>query len=393
MVVGGDPRLGANPCLWLARLQPAGDAMTSIGIVDDNPAVLRQMRLLMERAGFSDVRAYSDPHQALEAFSRVPPGVLLVDYRMPGLDGLELLARLQRSGAMRHTPVAVVSGAPDLDGVRMAAFRAGAHQVLAKSTNWHEFALRVQNFARLAAVTGVPQRPESLFEPLQVPRCDSTGRQGPRQAPGGPSIDLLVTLAGFRGGVRRGHDQRVADFAVAIGRAHGLSVGQQDDLLQAAALHDIGEIAGPSDHLGLARTLPREDRAQMELHTMRGHSLLRDETAPALKLAAEIALSHHEHWNGAGYPLGLAGAAIPLSGRIVAVADALEAMTSDRPHRPAMSFEAAEGIVLAASGTQFDPEVARAFQSARLHCRLIHERTGRHAGTPASAGVFCDWNA
>jgi len=364
--------------------------MSSIGIVDDNRAVLTQLRLLMERAGFSDVRAYSDPYQALEAFSRVPPSVLLVDYRMPGLDGLELLTRLQRSGAVRQTPVAMVSGAPDLDAVRSAAFRAGAHEVLAKSTNWHQFALKLRSFARLACMPAVPTRPPSAFQPLYVPRSGSTARHAPVCSPGAASIKLLLTLAGYRGGERRAHDQRVAEYAVAIARAHGLGGEQQHDLLQAAALHDIGEVTGPSAHLALTRPLRREEQAQMEQHTTRGHALLRSEAAPALQLAAEIALSHHEHWNGAGYPLGLAGAAIPLSGRIVAVADALDAMTSDRPHRPAMAFESAEFIILAAAGSQFDPGVVRAFQAARAQCLRIHGGTARQACMPSLTGPWFD---
>ncbi len=128
--------------------------MPYIGIVDDNPTVLLHMRILLERAGFADVRTHTDPRASLAAFKLEPPSVLLVDYLMPGLDGIELLGQLQQAGTTLHTPVAMVSGAEDLESMRLCAYRAGAIEVLAKPVNPHDAAMSSALPAGSAAAAG-----------------------------------------------------------------------------------------------------------------------------------------------------------------------------------------------------------------------------------------------
>ncbi len=338
--------------------------MPYIGIVDDNPTALLHMRILLERAGFPDVRTHTDPRASLAAFKLEPPSVLLVDYLMPGLDGIELLGQLQEAGATLHTPVAMVSGAEDLESMRLCAYRAGAIEVLAKPVNPQEFTLKVRNLARLSTVP-LHGRFQADFSPLVVPRSSrAPSAKTGAQRDDVPMLRMLEKVAAFRDDRTGKHTTRMAFYAAAIAHSYGLSIAQQDQLMEAAPLHDIGNIACADAVLLKGETLDGEDRLAMEGHTTTGYELLRDSPSVAMQLAAEIALTHHERWDGSGYPLGLAGEHIALSGRIVAVADAFDGMTTVRPYEPQWLAERARRVIKSQSGSAFDPAVVDAFDAA-----------------------------
>jgi len=338
--------------------------MTSIGIVDDNPLQLVQLRQLAAHAGFTDIRTHADPRQALSAFQAAPPAVLVIDYSMPGLDGVELLQRLQHSGAARHTPVALVSGCADLDAVRISAYRAGAHEILTKPLRQLEFALVLRNLSRLVRPPA-DTAAASPFQPLQVPVSGG----GQRQLGAGGLRDarlqrLLARVAGAQGGQAGQSAFRMAHYAAAIARHLGLDLFQQEQLLEAAPLHDIGRVGVPQAVLAKRGPLTPLERQQLEHHTVVGQQLLHDDGVPLLCLAAEIAWSHHERWDGGGYPRALHSTQIPLSGRIVAVADAFEALTSLRLFARPWAMERAMSVIGADNGRRFDPAAVRAFTAA-----------------------------
>lgn len=336
--------------------------MQSIGIVDDNPTALKHMRLLLEKAGYDDIQAYTDPLKALQVFSVSPPSVLLIDFMMPGLDGVELLARLQRTGAVSRTPVAMVSGCADLDAIRLSAYQAGAHEVIAKPLRPLEFALMVRNLARLS-VAPAPELGQAAFRPLNVPRrhADPPSALSPHEQ---MLHRLLEKVASYGDDSRGNQSQRMARYAAVIARHHGLNLAQQQQLIAAAPLHDIGKIGVPDSVLFKRGELAPAEREQMERHTVIGFELLRGESSPSLQLAAEIALSHHERWDGSGYPMGLSGEDIPLSGRIVAVADAFDALTSLRMFKPPWIIDRAVSAIDCESKRRFDPQVVRSFKAA-----------------------------
>ena len=178
-------------------------------------------------------------------------------------------------------------------------------------------------------------------------------------------LRMLEKVAAFRDDHTGKHTTRMAFYAAAIAHAYGLSIAQQDQLMEAAPLHDIGNIGCRDEVLrkGQGEQLDAATRAAMQQHTTTGYELLRESPSPAMQLAAEIALTHHECWDGSGYPLGLSGEHIALSGRIVAVADAFDALTTVRPYKPAWLVERAVDQIVADSGTHFDPEVVMAFAS------------------------------
>ena len=346
--------------------------MTSIGIVDDNLLQLEQLRQLAGRAGFTDIRAHADPRHALADFQAVPPSVLVIDYSMPGLDGVQLLQRLQHSGAARHTPVALVSGCADLDAVRISAYRAGAHEILTKPLRQQEVALVLRNLSRLARPPE-PAVAASPFQPLRVPVSGG----GSHHAGGGGLRDprlqrLLARVASAQGGQTGQSAFRMAQYAAAIARHLGMDLFQQDQLLEAAPLHDIGRVGVPDAVLAKRGPPTPLERQQLEHHTVVGQRLLHDDGVPLLCLAAEIAWSHHERWDGGGYPRALRGTQIPLSGRIVAVADAFEALTSLRLFARPWALERAVAVIGADNGRRFDPAVVRAFKAAAADLARIH---------------------
>jgi PAS domain S-box-containing protein len=171
------------------------------------------------------------------------------------------------------------------------------------------------------------------------------------------SVERLARTVELRDTETGKHVNRMARISAFLGRQLGLDEARVDLLLVAAPMHDVGKIGIPDEILLKPGALTTEERREMETHTTVGHELLADSQSVELRMAASIALTHHEHWDGSGYPQGLAGEAIPIEGRIAAVGDVFDALLSDRPYRPAMSADEALAIVEKGKGTHFDPKI------------------------------------
>lgn len=344
-----------------------------ICIIDDNSTALAHMRSILERAGLSNVESFENPFAALERFRVSPPGVLLLDYLMPAIDGLALLKTMQNNGLGQRLPVLLVSGMPDAEALKVLAYRQGVVDVIRKPVNPQELALKVHNLLRLTSPASVGSRSADL-QPLVVKRISGSpaapiGGTGVMRAPHwqrtteASMLRMLERLTSIKDENTGNHTQRMAHYAATIAIDCGMDLDQQSLLLDAAPLHDIGKIGVPDSILLKPGTLSDDELQVMRRHTTIGYELLRDEPAPALRLGAEIALAHHEQWNGSGYPLGLRGMDIPLSARIVAVADAFDAMTTVRPYKPAWLVERAVAVIEGDSGRHFDPMVVAAFRN------------------------------
>ena len=324
--------------------------MSSICIVDDNRPTLARLRRAFGAAGFDNVMTESDPLIAVSRIRQHRPDVLVVDYNMPQLNGLAMVEMLKHEGIVPHLPTVLLSGL-DLSELRLAAFKAGAVDVIDKRVAEQELIHRVSNFA--AAGHGNPAVLIQLHElPAQTPEAGAT------------LLRMLERLSALHDEPSGQHVHRVAAFAAAIGAAAGLGPGDLDMLRAAVPLHDIGKIgvADAARRSGRSACVPSLD--DMRSHTTTGHHILKGHGSPTLDVAAQIALTHHECWDGSGFPQGLRGAAIPVFGRIVAVADAFELITAI-PNRPLhWLVTRAQNVIAAESGVSFDPDIVRAFEAS-----------------------------
>jgi putative two-component system response regulator len=347
----------------------------SICIVDDNPVALAQMRLVLERAGMSDIETFCDPLEALRRFEKQPPGVLLVDFLMPRMDGLQLLSAMREAGIGAGVPIAMITAVPDWQSIKIDAYSDGALEIMPKPIDPKELSLKVRNMSRLARGLAVDEArclsstqgdslPTAMMAQHEGPAAVEVTAQPIRLLASDAILRMLDRVATMRDENTGRHTQRMAHYAAAIARAYGVGPLQQEMLLKAAPLHDLGKIGIPDSILLKPGKLTSEELWIMQRHTTIGYELLRDEEGPELQLAAEIALAHHERWDGTGYPLGLDGEKIPLSARIVAVADAFDAITTARPYKPAWLVERAIRVIAADAGNHFDPDVIHAFHRA-----------------------------
>ena len=305
--------------------------------IDDDEQIRALITSVLDAAGHECVpAATADEARALlrdEQFSAV-----LCDINLPDSSGLELLRELGE----RHPDVAtvMVTGRDD-PTIADRALALGAYGYLTKPFGPNELLIDLQHAlrrreARHASETALR---EAHMETLR----------------------RLSRAVEYHDGETGAHIERVGEHAAAIGRARGLGDQEIELLRLAAPLHDIGKIGVPAALLNKRGPLTPAERALMQQHTEAGRDLLAGSGSELLELAATIAWTHHERWDGAGYPRGLAGEEIPLVGRIVAVADVFDAITSDRPYRNALSVDEALAIIASQRGTGFDPDVVDAF--------------------------------
>jgi putative two-component system response regulator len=326
--------------------------MTSIFIVDDNRPMLARMQRAFGAAGLDNVVTESDPLIALASIRSKRPDVLIVDYNMPKLNGLAMLELLKHEGIVPQLPAVLLSGL-DLSELRLQAFEAGAIDVIDKSVAEQELICRVSNFAVAGrrTVGGAARLPYKT-----VPAADHVATAHLLR-----TFERLSALNDVPSGL---HVHRVAAYAAVIGASAGLGASDLDLLRAAAPLHDIGKIgvADAARRNGRAGTEPSLE--DLQAHTTIGYHLLKGHGSPALDAAAQIALTHHESWDGSGFPFGLGGADIPLFGRIVAVADTFELITAPLNRPLHWLVKQARDVIEAHSGTSFDPDIVYALESS-----------------------------
>lgn len=306
-----------------------------------------------------EARAFATGAEALAwCESGGKPDLVIVDCHLPGAKELEFIERLRTVKALGIFPILMISGVAN-DHVRRKAFEAGVIDFAVRPVDRSEYAIRVRNILALRELHN-DQAETADWLAQQVRHATEHLMERERQV-----ICRLARLAEYRDPETGLHTTRVGRFAHLICLQLGLRQAVVNSISVAAPLHDVGKIALP-DHI-LLKT-GKLTKAEFELtkkHTLIGFELLNDENSGLLRTAAQIALSHHEHFDGAGYPYGLKGNAIPLAGRICAVADAFDVLTSMRPHKPASSIDKAVHEIRRCRGHQFDPLVVAAFE-ARL---------------------------
>lgn len=324
-------------------------------LVDDEVANLDLLERILAPVGLQNLRRTTRPQEVEEICLEFEPDLLLLDVMMPGKDGLEVLRELRgRVDPDEYLPVLILTS-DQSPGARRRALSAGAQDFLSKPLSPSEVRLRVRNLLETRFLHLALQDQNRLLEQRVRERTADLERARLE------TLDRLAQAAEYRDETTGAHTRRVGESAAAIARVLGLADHEVDRIRQAAPLHDVGKIAIPDAILLSPRRLTDDEFSVIKTHTVIGGDLLSGSDFPLLLCAEDIARSHHECWDGGGYPHGLAGEEIPLSGRIVAVADTFDALTHSRPYKPAWSVQAALDRIAAASGSQYDPEVVQAF--------------------------------
>ena len=333
-------------------------------VVDDEEANIQLLRRILEPAGFENLRSHTDARDALDELDDYEPDLILLDLLMPGMDGFEFLETLQeRVDDGDLVPVLVLTSDHSQEAKRKV-LSGGAKDHLTKPLSPAEVRLRVRNLLETRFLQKKLSRQNVLLEDQNVLLEHRVReRTADLEEARLEILERLARAAEYRDDNTGEHTRRVGRMSEALARTLGLD-GREVELIGIAApLHDVGKIGIPDEVLLTPRRLTDDEFDVMKTHTTIGGELLGESDSPLLVKAAEIALSHHERWDGSGYPRGLAGEEIPLTGRIVAVADTFDALTHARPYKEAWRLERALDEIQDSQGSHLDPDVVGAFLS------------------------------
>jgi putative two-component system response regulator len=339
-------------------------------IVDDGPDNLRVLSELLRSEGYI-ARPVSDGALALQLAHAEPPDLILLDIVMPGMDGFEVCRRLKQDARLRDVPVVFLSALDDLAD-KVKAFAVGAVDYISKPFQFVEVRMRVENHLRLHRLqVELEAKNRGLVELVNEQVREISDSQM-------ATIFALAKLAESRDGETGKHIERVqlyckllaASLAEQPSYVSRIEESFIENIFLASPLHDIGKVA-IRDHILLKQgELTPEEFEEMKLHTTLGAQTLeavrkRYPRNEFLRLGIEIARCHHERWDGKGYPAGLEGKDIPLSARIMAVADSYDAARSRRCYKPPLSHADCRNALAMRSGTYLDPEVLLAFEEVQ----------------------------
>ncbi len=354
--------VGSNG-MRLAGVTHARHPGARILAVDDESADLELLTAILEPVGYRDVRTTTDARRALQLCLDEPPDLLILDLRMPGLSGSELLERLREAlpdFALR--PCLVLTSEHSREAKRRA-LGMGARDFLTKPVSPTELRLRVANLLETRFLHLALQRQNDLLE--ATVRARTAELEEARLE----ILERLALAAEWRDDDTGEHIRRVGRRAAELARALGLEPDEVEIIGRAAPLHDVGKIGIHDSILLKPGPLTAAEIEAMRAHTTIGGEILAGSRFPSLRAAEEIARHHHENWDGSGYPAGLAGDAIPLRARIVAVADMFDSLTHERVYKAAWAPQDALREMGGAAGTKLDPRLTELFLS-RLRIEL-----------------------
>ena len=372
---------------------------SKVMIVDDEPLNVRVLKKYLETVGFTRFVTTSDALQALPMLEEERPDILLLDIMMPGISGLDILEIVREHSQLKFLPVIILTAASDPD-TKLDALSRGATEFLGKPVEHAELALRVRN----ALVAKGHQ--DRLSDYSSYLKQQVTNRTAELRASQQEVVNCLARAADYRDGTTGRHVIRVGLYAEVVARKMGCPEHVADLLRESAKLHDVGKIGIPDSILLKPGKLDETELQLMRQHCMMGRNIIDqlpegrsseiagiqagNVASPILRLAASVAYSHHEKWDGTGYPLGLKGSEIPIEGRITAIADVFDALSTKRPYKGAFEMTRCFQILEEGRSTHFDPEVLDAFFAAIDEIMQVYEK---YSDAADETGSFAETNA
>jgi putative two-component system response regulator len=319
---------------------------STVLIVDDEYVGRETLQSILEGEGYH-LEMAENGAQALEKAKRLLPDVILLDVMMPGMTGFEVCQRIRSDPEIAEIPIIVLTALDDRESL-LTALKAGADDFISKPFDRYELRARLLGITRLNRYKKLIQERAKLQEAhAQLLAAYEATIEGWSRA-----MDLWDQET-------EGHSRRVADLAVELAQALGMSAEEVVHLRRGALLHDLGKLGIPDSILRKPESLTEQEWVVMRRHPQLAYDMLY--SIEYLRPALDIPYSHHERWDGSGYPRGLQGEQIPLAARLFAVIDVWDALTSDRPYRPAWSQADARIYIREQSGKYFDPRVVELF--------------------------------
>jgi putative two-component system response regulator len=340
-------------------------ADASILIVDDEPAIVRLLTRALQNAGYSSVTGFSDSIEALAHLNVIQADLIVLDVNMPRMSGYDFLSDLShRLTADTFLPVLMVSGLPEAE-TRLKAAQAGANNFLTKPIDIEVFVAHVRSLLETRFMSLRLNETRGVLEEM-VRR-----RTAELQLAHFEILDRLGKVAEYRDDATGQHTDRVGYLCGQLARELGLPQERISMITRTAPLHDLGKVAITDAVLLKKGPFDDSEREAMRRHSALGAKLLSGGTSEFVKVAEEIALCHHERWDGQGYPHGHRGEDIPLAARIVSVADAFDALIHVRPYKAAWTVLEALAEIERERGGQFDPQVVDALLRLSRENRLV----------------------
>ena len=388
------PPAPVDPAVTIEREKQRLTQTARVVIVDDEPINVKLVRKVLQEVGFVNVTGVTDATQAIASIREAQADIVLLDLMMPHVSGLDVLTAMRASADLRAVPVIVLTASADRE-TRLQALEAGANEFLGKPVDRAELIPRVRNALTVKAyydnLRGQNDRLEAAI----------ADRKRELAAAEVAIVHSLARAAEFRDDVTGRHVIRVGRYAGLIARQMGFDATDVHRIELAAQLHDVGKIGVADEILKKPAKLDADEFLAMQRHCQFGRRVLEHTVeqrwdlerhpdlagparpdrsnehaglgghllagtgSPLMQMAGRIAMTHHERWDGTGYPLGLAGHDIPIEGRITAVADVLDAMSSARPYKPAYPLDKCFEEMESLRGTHFDPAVLDALHAVR----------------------------
>jgi putative two-component system response regulator len=336
-------------------------------IVDDEAANLKLLEKMLKGQGYGSLSLVQDSREVIASYREVQPDLVLLDINMPHVDGYQVIEQLNGLDDPLLPPIVVLTAQHNREHL-LKALSLGARDFITKPFDRNELLVRVRNLLEAHRSHRLLHDQKALLEEAVQERTrelHSTRLQ---------VVQRLGRAAEFRDEETGNHILRMSHISALLAKAIGWSEARCDLILNASPMHDIGKIGIPDAILLKPGQLDAGEWEIMKSHTVIGARLLDGDDSELLRMARDIALSHHEKWDGTGYPHGLSGEDIPQAARIAALADVFDALTSERPYKVAWTIEASVELIRSRSGTHFDPALVGALMEQLPAVMEIRER-------------------
>ena len=341
-------------------------------IVDDYPQNIKLLEAYLLPHGYKLVKA-ANGEEALATLAGNEIDLILLDVMMPDIDGFEVTRRIRQDEKNRLLPIILVTALRETED-RVKGIESGCDDFISKPVDHMELLARVRSLLKIKAYNDLRSNYQKELESEVNKRTEELKHASDRLKLA--SLDTIYRLSvasEYKDQDTGAHIKRMSHYCAAVACRLGLDKNTVTAILHAAPMHDIGKIGIPDKILAKPDKLDPIERDIMKLHTVIGAKILSRSDEEFIKLGGTIALSHHEKWDGSGYPNGLKGTAIPISGRIAAIADVFDALTSKRPYKEPFSLEKSMVIIRRWSESYFDPHVVDAFIAIQDEILTIKE--------------------